>query len=323
MRKYSSGTLCLDNAIGKVKQYIQFYAVSDKAREYAMKFKPRETDVIVCTYSKTGTTLVQQICQQIRSPAGISDAEAMQFEDITAEQIWIDFAFDVRVDLSESQRFDPRVFKSHQPLSSINRGCKYITTIRRPCDTARSYYYFYRAKDHPSTRDLSLDEWVLKWAEEGTWAPPIFDHYVEYAQCRHLPCLLLLIYEDIVANPEVAVRDIASHMSTDSSVELSDSRVAEIVRRSSKSFMSEYVGRFDDHWLAEKQRQFGCPRRLSPSAKVVRDGAKREKISSATLEALGRYWRLHVTPTTGFASYDEFCDAVRAERGVADEVRKS
>ena len=184
MRKISyvrSLSKTLFSVLGEREKYVPFYAVSESSTRAAEMFVPRPDDVIVCTYSKTGTTLVQQICQQLRSADGISDEEAMNFEEITEEIPWIDFAYDVGVDLKKDQRLSPRIFKSHQPLSSINRGCKYISTLRRPADTARSYYYFYLAKDHPSTRGKSLDEWTRHWAEHGTWVFPIFEHYVQFS----------------------------------------------------------------------------------------------------------------------------------------------
>lgn len=31
-----------------------------------------------------------------------------------------------------------------------------------------SYYYFYLTKDHPLTKDKSIDEWAFDWANHGT-----------------------------------------------------------------------------------------------------------------------------------------------------------
>lgn len=255
--------------------------------------------------------MVQQICQQLRSPEELSDEAAMDFEEITAAQPWIDFAGDIGVSLDENQAFEPRIFKSHQPLSSINRGCKYISTVRSPEATARSYYYFYKAKNHPSVRDLSLDEWVLKWAREGTWSPPIFEHYVELAKCRQVLSVLLLVYEDVVASPREAVCAIAEHILT---TPVSDSHIDTVVRRASKSFMGSYVDKFDDHFLEQEQRRRGCANVLSSSAKVVGDNVKRAQISDSTRHALDAHWKARVLPHTGFASYEEMCGAIRTAR---------
>ena len=84
MRKKTTQTL--SSFLGeKPSRYLQFYAVSKESRDYAEDFKPRSTDIIVSTYSKTGTTLVQQICQQLRTPESYDDEKAMRFEEVTQQ----------------------------------------------------------------------------------------------------------------------------------------------------------------------------------------------------------------------------------------------
>ena len=61
---------------------------------------------IVATY-QNGNYLVQQMCQQIRTPESFDDEKAMEFEEITQVQPWIDFAHDIQLDLDEDQAFEP------------------------------------------------------------------------------------------------------------------------------------------------------------------------------------------------------------------------
>ena len=289
----------------KPSRYVQFYAVSKESRDHAEKFKARACDVIVATYSKTGTTLVQQMCQQIRTPESFDDEKAMEFEEITQVQPWIDFAHDIQLDLDEDQAFEPRVFKSHQPLESINRGAKYIATIRDPKDVARSYYYFYREKDHPSTRNQTLEMWTKTWSQKGTWCDPIWGFLNTFALTAHLSNVLILPYEDIVASPEIAIRAVAAHMGHKKL--LSRDRLNQICRRCSREFMSSYSNKFDDHYLEEEQRQHGCKHVLTSSRKVVssKHQTKREHLDAKSKSMLEKCWTESVTPKTGFKNYGE------------------
>ncbi len=289
----------------KPSRYVQFYAVSKESTDYAENFKPRSNDVIVATYSKTGTTLVQQMCQQIRTPESFDDEKAMAFEEITQVQPWIDFAHDIKLNLDEDQVFEPRIFKSHQPLESINRGAKYIATIRNPKDVARSYYYFYREKDHPSTRNQTLETWTKTWSRKGTWCDPIWGFLNTFALTAHLSNVLILPYEDIVASPEIAIRAVAMHMGHKDL--LSRDRLKQITRRCSKEFMSAYSSKFDDHYLEDKQRQHGCKHVLTSSKKVVssKHQTTRKHLDAKSKLMLEKCWSERVTPKTGFKNYDE------------------
>ena len=99
----------------------------------------------------------------------------MDYDEITAVSCWIDFAWDVGIDLdgeqltSDGRQLHPRLWKSHQRLAAINPGCRYIVVIREPSKVAASYYHFYASKG--LTRDLPVDEWTREWASEqgATW----------------------------------------------------------------------------------------------------------------------------------------------------------
>jgi len=80
-------------------------------------------------------------------------------------------------------------------------------------------------------------------------------------------------------------------------------RVAHLVSRET---MVRYVDKFDDHFIAEKGKQYGrAPRIMEPAAKVRKLGGRTE-LSEATLEWLEDRWLETMTPKTGHASYDEF-----------------
>ena len=66
----------LTRALGARAPFLQFYAVSDEARRAAEAWAPRPSDVIVATYTKCGTTLLQQLIEMLRSRGDMSTRSA-------------------------------------------------------------------------------------------------------------------------------------------------------------------------------------------------------------------------------------------------------
>merc|ERR1712046_441174 len=97
-------------------KYVVLPLVSDKSKEIGASYVLRPTDVVILTFPKTGTTWLQQICEQLRTGGD------MKFDEITERQPWLEFAWDLGQDLDAEQVAAPRLFKSHQRPSAINPG---------------------------------------------------------------------------------------------------------------------------------------------------------------------------------------------------------
>ena len=100
--------------------------------------------------------------------------------------------------------FSPRVFKSHQRLQAINRGAKYIVTVRDPVKTIISWYRFLSGKRVPPIlAHADVSAFVLN--DDGTYihhgmrfGATLWEYYLEYWKCRDLPNVLVLVFEDLV-----------------------------------------------------------------------------------------------------------------------------
>ena len=90
--------------------------ISDESIENALSFVPQEGDVFVATHSKAGTTMMQQICHQLRSNGDID------FEEISVVVPWLEMAHDVGTDLNAPQKYSPRVFKTHFDWPSVPKS---------------------------------------------------------------------------------------------------------------------------------------------------------------------------------------------------------
>lgn len=323
--------------LGPRAEYLHFYAVSEASRKAAQDFEPRPSDVTVATYTKCGTTLMQQFIEMLRSEG------KLDFDEITAVQPWIDFCHDINLDADAEQRAWPRVFKSHQPLSSLPRIGRVATVLRDPAAVLRSYYAFYQAKQHPLVEGKTLDEWALEWIVSGTWPGHLlWDYYVQTWLCwssvrdaaraaaasggaeaaravMSSSGLLVLEFGSLVKDlkgyaPRVACwLDSAEGGSVDTS-ETNTCRAAELTDR---DVMSANHERFDDHYLNRMQLQAGCERVMQPAVKVVAEGDRshaKVALAESTEQMLRDAWREHMAPHTGIADWNAMATALQEDQ---------
>jgi hypothetical protein len=162
---------------------------SDESVARAVAFEPRTSDVFILTAPKTGTTWLQQICHQIRMRGG---DDSMDYADIYQVAPWQQMAWDLDIDVNAEQPANPRIFKTHQRLKSINRGGKYIVTVRDPTKTIISWFAFLTAKGVPPvlkyesvSRFASDEDFVVRtmrfgatlWEVSGMHCWQLGDHY--------------------------------------------------------------------------------------------------------------------------------------------------
>jgi len=102
-------------------------------------YKPRETDIVVTTFPKSGTTLTQQLTYQVviaTGGAGEKDPDGMTYDDICEVVPYVDFGPKHGFPDYES---NPRVYKSHSvPAMFKDTIQKHIVVIRKPQSTPAS-----------------------------------------------------------------------------------------------------------------------------------------------------------------------------------------
>lgn len=99
---------------------------SVESREAGLNFKPSQTDVILSSGRKCGTTWVAQICHSLRSRGD------MDFKEIAYAVPHLEISLDNEYgDLQKPQTYHPRLYKTHFHRSVVPKGAgKYITVIR-------------------------------------------------------------------------------------------------------------------------------------------------------------------------------------------------
>jgi hypothetical protein len=76
--------------------------ITEEGVSRGLSFKPRSDDVFVVTSPKCGTTWMQQILHQLRSGGDMS------FEDVYDVVPFIEFAYDIEIDLEAEHKYQPR-----------------------------------------------------------------------------------------------------------------------------------------------------------------------------------------------------------------------
>ena len=102
-----------------------------------------DTRSLPITTPQAGTTLMQQVCHQLRT--GGDDS----FDEISAEGVapFIELAADCGIALDAQQPAAPRLFKSHCWEPHCPKGARYIIVVRNPHACAVSFYSFFEVRE--------------------------------------------------------------------------------------------------------------------------------------------------------------------------------
>jgi len=256
----------------------------------------------VATFAKTGTTLVTWICHQLRTGGDLN------FETLYEVIPWPLLSWDIGFDPNTNgSQFFPRVFKSHLRMSSIYRGCKYVVTVRNPSKTALSFYNFLCAKNVPSVLELDASSFLLDTpflkGEEGRAS--LWEYYQEYHILRNCPCVLVLVYEDLVKDISAGISMISKFMGIDASQQLLD----KVASMSTKEYMVQYMSKFEEPF--ERAKQLGRAAdisQLSPVPKVV-VSPHPQKLNAAAIDFMDNEWREKMLPL-GYTDYQSFANSI-------------
>lgn len=239
-----------------------------KKREYASKFfdstiwndlEYRNDDIVVASYAKAGTTLVQQILAQL-----IFDMD----EEVSVSKIspWLDSVYPekkAKLDLIAAQ-VHRRVLKTHLPIDALvfSRVAKYIYVGRDGRDIVWSLYDHQGAASQearllleadanssgrlrvvappPSSILNYFDAWLDK---DGHPFWPFWENVRSWWQARLLPNVLFVHYSDLIADMGEQIRRIAAFIE----IPLGEDRLALIMHHCSLEYMRAHAGRYVPH----------------------------------------------------------------------------
>lgn len=265
-------------------------------------WRPRPTDVVISPFAKCGTTWLQQIFHTLRTRGD------MDFDDISRVVPWIEMATACGLDIEAPQRAEPRGFKSHLGYDAIPSGAKGIVSFRDPRDALVSNFRFMEGWFiEPGTVSMTdfAGGWIDREADRSYWG-----HLLSWWRVRHDPAVLVMSYEQMVAQPEAGIRKVAAFCN----IALDENLLALTLERSSMAYMLTHKERFDDA-MNRQISELRCGLPSGSDAAKVRQGGIGGHETDLTADILARLdarWRERVTPVTGFADYAALEGSLRA-----------
>ncbi len=214
-------------------------------------YEPKESDVIVDTYPKSGTTLTQQLVYQLLCATGRveGDATGEAFDDISEVLPHI-AACHITGVVVPRNKCTPRCFKSHSLPDQFNGRQRYIYCFREARRVAASAFDFIldwtvpQARNEPDiVREEAYRLWVAVWQDGRTW----YNHVAAWREARLRGARVLFIeYEDMVRDIDSTIRTIASFIG----VPLTDHVLATVRRKCARENMLGDF-RFNDWLISE------------------------------------------------------------------------
>ncbi|XP_071384901.1 sulfotransferase family 5A, member 1 [Centroberyx affinis] len=180
--------------------------------QYALRFPFQDTDILIATYPKSGTTWMQEIVTLICSKG---DPQLSQTVPNWTRAPWLEQYYSAAV-LEASSR-GPRVITTHLPqhlLGPALQGskAKVIYVSRNPKDVIVSYYHFHKmAKFLPEPGSFQdfLNRFLEGTSQYGSW----FDHVKDWtSQTATMNNLLHITYEEMSLDLGSAIERVSTFL---------------------------------------------------------------------------------------------------------------
>jgi hypothetical protein len=210
--------------------------------QYCLKFGQRNDDIYVCTYLKSGTTLMQMILYQLTTNGEVD------FEHIYDVSPWIrNDAFKGKPPLNFPS---PRIIKSHDGYDQFEMDIKgrFIHVTRNGKDVAASLYH--QNKNY-NRADLEFSETFQNFFERKSkmnW----FSYTRDWFENKKKLNVLYVKYEDLIDRKEEVIREVAKFIN----IELTHEIVERTLERSSFDFMKLHEDKFGEQPLERVYNQF-------------------------------------------------------------------
>ncbi|MCL6270622.1 sulfotransferase domain-containing protein [Sansalvadorimonas sp. 2012CJ34-2] len=291
--------------------------MSKKSFDYGTAMPIEPDDVMLVSPPKTGTTLMQQICNQIKTRGG---PDSMNFEDLYQVSPWLGWARDL--DTNPNLLASPRIFKTHQSLSSQRRGCRYIATIRDPEKTFISFFNFLKAKGVPTVEQFTdASEFVLQsdYIDDMHFGASLWLYYQEFLKAKELGDLLVIPYEYLVKNKQTVIPTIASFIGVDT---LKKNELDTIIHHCSKEFMEleEHLSKFDESWVQKKlqEKELTESEHVRPAPRVV--STQSPELTEPAKQKLRDKWKAGVPDCQDYPAFKAIFEKKLHERSAAKIV---
>lgn len=172
----------------------------------ALQYKPRNDDVFIATYPKSGTTWLQHIGYLIFHD-GVPPPSVLEFFKTTPFLEMFGAEDAVRMKR-------PGLIKTHLPYWLVPKSpeAKYVCVFRNPKDACVSYYYHTKGFAGYDFADGKFEDYFDIYVEGENDFGEYFDHVLSWYAHRHDPNFLFLHYEELKADPGPQILKLASFL---------------------------------------------------------------------------------------------------------------
>lgn len=206
-------------------------------------FRPREDDIWIATYPRSGTTWSQYIVLLLQHGADLD------FEHVHDLSPWFERSLALGShDAASLAKLDgPRIFKTHLPGGWVPRTGRVLHISRDGKDVALSYFNLYQK--YLGFRG-SFDEFFARFLRGDLQYRSWFD-FERGWQARHGQAqVLALRYEEMRAQPRVAIAKIADFLG----FERSEAEIEAVTEAAELSKMKNIEHKFDHAQLLLRER---------------------------------------------------------------------
>ncbi|EEC08974.1 salivary sulfotransferase, putative, partial [Ixodes scapularis] len=203
----------------------------------ALRFKPRDGDIIQVTYPKSGTHWVQQITQLI-----LNKGESVaNFTEFVKKSPFLEYHGEQAFEGMSS----PRTIRTHFPLTreNFNKNAKYVYVARNPWDCCVSFYHHVRSLPLYEFQDGTFDEFFEAYMKGCVGYGNYFDHVLSGYSRKDEPNVFFITYEALKKDTPGSVLALAYFLGEDYGrlLEQSDELFQKVLRKSSPEFMKKVM----------------------------------------------------------------------------------
>ncbi|XP_027703388.1 sulfotransferase family cytosolic 2B member 1-like [Vombatus ursinus] len=211
------------------------YLHTQESLRAATNFQFQDTDVLLVTFPKSGTTWMQQILSLIFNK---EDFQNIQSIPTWARVPWIEQIY-LSNYLPQMEASKPRLFTTHLTANLLINNLKTSKTrvvyvARNPKDVLVSYYHFHKlAKFLPEigSFDDFFDQFLEGKVNFGSW----FNHIKDWLGVQQDLNFFLITYEDLSQDPRGAIQRLSNFLGQ----QLESKELENILHYCSFSFMSQ------------------------------------------------------------------------------------
>ncbi|KAM7287067.1 amine sulfotransferase-like [Ixodes scapularis] len=227
----------------------------------ALKYRPRDGDIVLVTYAKGGSHWTQRIIQLLLDREDVPST----YSDFVRRTPVLEYHGAAAV----NDMPPPRFFRTHLQLlrNNFNDKAKYVYVARNPWDTCVSLYHYTRRLPKHQFEDGTFDDFFEAFVTGELGFGEYFDHVLHGYARKDDPNVFFMTYEELKADAPGMVLKLAYFLGEEygNMLEGSEEIFQGVLMKSSFEFMSRVLQPREEEFSAAFENSFSLVDKLSSS----------------------------------------------------------